>query len=428
MKILWFTNTPCLAAEKLNPGQVTGGWLSALNGQLAKEKNIKLSVCFYHSKKIKPFEHKNTTYLPVYRNNGNTLTSKIKQRIANKTNDKSEIPQLIEIINKVKPDIIHVHGTEENFGLIQPHTTIPVVISIQGILSPCFEKYYAGIPKPVVKKYEPLIDKVLFRSFIKNEIKLHFKALREQKILANAQHIIGRTDWDRRVTRVLAPKSHYYTVNEILRPEFYNNTWTKTQFGKPIKLLTTTSGGLYKGFETIVKTARILTQNKTLDFEWQVIGLAETNTIVKMVKRWLKVDFNQLNIKLLGRKKPDEMVDILLQSDIYCQVSHIENSPNSLCEAMLLGMPCIASIAGGTASLLTDKKEGLLIQDGDTYAYAGAIHELSKYPDIAQSVAQNAKAIATERHRAETISEKTIETYQNILNTNNYIKEKNLIS
>lgn len=419
MKILWFTNTPCLAAEKLNPGQVTGGWLSALNEQLAKQTSIKLSVCFYYSEKLNPFEYKNTTYLPVYRNNGNTLTAKIKQRFANKTNDKSEIQQLIEIINKVKPDIIHVHGTEENFGLIQPHTTIPVVISIQGILSPYFEKYYAGIPKTVVKKYEPFIEKLLFRSFIKNEKKLHFKALREQKILTNAQHIIGRTDWDRRVTRILAPKSHYYTVNEILRPNFYHNTWSKTQFNNSLKLVTTTSGGLYKGFETIVKTAQILTQNKILDFEWQVIGLAETSTIVKMVKRWLKVvDFNQLNIKLLGRKKPDEIVDILLQSDIYCQVSHIENSPNSLCEAMLVGMPCITTMAGGTASLLTDKKEGLLIQDGDPYAHAGAIHELSKYPDIAQSVAQNAKAIATERHRAETISEKTIETYQSIVQKN----------
>lgn len=418
MKVLWFTNTPCLAAEKLNLAQVTGGWLSALNEQLAKQSGIELSVCFYYHKKINAFKYKNTTYLPVYRNNGDTLISKIKQRIATKTNDKREIPQLIEVIDKVKPDIIHIHGTEENFGLIQPHTTIPVVISIQGILSSYLEKYYAGIPKPVVNKYEPFIENILFRSFIKNEKRLHFKALREQKILANALHIIGRTDWDKRVTRILAPNSHYYTVNEILRPEFYNNTWTKTQFNKPIKLVTTTSGGLYKGFETIVKTAQILTQHETMDFEWQVIGLAETSTIVKMVKRWLKVDFNQLNIKLLDRKKPNEIVELLLQSDIYCQVSHIENSSNSLCEAMLLGMPCIASLAGGTASLLTDKKEGLLIQDGDPYVYAGAIHELSINFSLAQSVAQNAKVIATERHHAETISEKTIETYQSIMQEN----------
>lgn len=415
MKILWFTNTPCLAAEKLNPGQITGGWLSALNEQLSKQSSIELSVCFYYHKKINAFKYKNTSYLPVYRNNGNTLTAKIKQRVSNKTDDKSEIHQLIEIIDIVKPDIIHVHGTEDNFGLIQANTTIPVVISIQGILSPCFEKYYAGIPKPVVKKHEPIIEKVLFRSFIKDEIKMHLKAKREQTMLAHARHIIGRTDWDKRVTGILAPNSRYYTVNEILRPEFYNNTWTKTQFSKPIKLVTTTSGGLYKGFETIVKTAQILTQHSTLDFEWQVIGLSETNTIVKLVKRWLKADLNQLHIKLSGRKKPNEIVELLLQSDIYCQVSHIENSPNSLCEAMLLGMPVIATFAGGTTSLFKDKEEGLLVQEGEPYSYAGAIKACISNYELARDKAKKARKRALVRHDREKIAADLIVTYKSII-------------
>lgn len=40
--------------------------------------------------------------------------------------------------------------------------------------------------------------------------------------------------------------------------------------------------------------------------------------------------------------------------------SHIENSPNNLCEAMILGMPCIATDAGGTSTLLSNMKDGLL--------------------------------------------------------------------
>jgi hypothetical protein len=32
---------------------------------------------------------------------------------------------------------------------------------------------------------------------------------------------------------------------------------------------------------------------------------------------------------------------------------------------MIIGMPCIATFAGGTASMLKSDEEGILIQDGD---------------------------------------------------------------
>ena len=45
-----------------------------------------------------------------------------------------------EVIDKVNPDIIHVHGTEINFGQIQNFLKeIPVVVSVQGLLSGCLK-------------------------------------------------------------------------------------------------------------------------------------------------------------------------------------------------------------------------------------------------------------------------------------------------
>lgn len=69
---------------------------------------------------------------------------------------------------------------------------------------------------------------------------------------------------------------------------------------------------------------------------------------------------------------------------IFIHPSHIDNSPNGLCEAMLLGMPIIAIYAGGIPSLLVNRREGLLVQDGDPYAMAGAIIELLKDAGLAK--------------------------------------------
>lgn len=421
MKILWFTNTPCSAAEKLSPNQVAGGWLTALEGELVQNEDVELNICFYWGQKnIKSFTHNKTRFHPVSRQNSKNKLGRFISRAMHKTYDnKKDVTKLLSIIDMVKPDLIHIHGTEENFGLIQSHTKIPVVISIQGILSPYTEKFFSGIPEKIAYKYEGLKPKLKFTSFnfAYNDFKK--RAKREREILSQSQYILGRTDWDKRITGVLAKNRKYYIGNEMLRPIFYEKKWTKKQFGKPLQIVTTTSGGLYKGLETIVKTCRILKISGHLEFSWTIIGLSEYSSIAKTVKKWLKINYANLNIQLVGKKQEDEVTEILIQSDIYCQVSHIENSPNSVCEAMLLGMPIIASFAGGTDSMLENGKEGILIQDGDPYSLAGSIYQLSQNFDKAKSLAATASIRASIRHNKQKIVNELLDVYSQLKNEHN---------
>lgn len=46
MKVLWFTNTACSAADKLNLKQGSGGWLRALEDEVSSHAEIELSICF----------------------------------------------------------------------------------------------------------------------------------------------------------------------------------------------------------------------------------------------------------------------------------------------------------------------------------------------------------------------------------------------
>jgi glycosyltransferase involved in cell wall biosynthesis len=95
--------------------------------------------------------------------------------------------------------------------------------------------------------------------------------------------------------------------------------------------------------------------------------------------------------------------------------SHIENSPNNLCEAMILGMPCIATFVGGTGSLLNDGHEGILIQDGDPWSMAGAIVELKEEFDRAISMGEHARKRALIRHDKDRIASELQGIYSNIL-------------
>jgi len=79
---------------------------------------------------------------------------------------------------------------------------------------------------------------------------------------------------------------------------------------------------------------------------------------------------------------------------------------------MILGMPCIATYAGGTSSLIKDKEEGLLIQDGDPWSMAGAIHELLSNEIEAIEFGKRARERALIRHDKERIVSELLAIYK----------------
>ena len=87
-----------------------------------------------------------------------------------------------------------------------------------------------------------------------------------------------------------------------------------------------------------------------------------------------------------------------LASSLYLLCSSIENSPNSLGEAMLLGMPCVAADMGGVSSMLEHGREGLLYPADDPAALAQAILSLLDDPARAAALGEAAHERAVRTH------------------------------
>lgn len=75
------------------------------------------------------------------------------------------------------------------------------------------------------------------------------------------------------------------------------------------------------------------------------------------------------------------MKERYLKSQVFVLPSSIENSPNSLGEAMLLGVPCIASDVGGVRCLMTHSVEGLIYPADDPRLLAYDICEMFAHPE-----------------------------------------------
>lgn len=412
MKVLWFSNTPANAFVK-NMSKGTGSWLVPLNKEV--QHKVELSVAFPYPYKMKNFRNEETSYFPIY--TGPLIWSKLKDKFFNKVFEEELLPRYMEIINEVKPDIIHIHGSEMPFACLIPHVEIPVVLSVQGNITVYYNKFKSGLGDKFIHiskfSLNPM-DIAFATNFYHNYKQRGKKSRIELKQLKNVRYVIGRTDWDRRITSVMSPKSKYFVGQEMMRPSFHINEWIPQKDNSAIRIFTTNGDSYFKGFETICQCLSILT-SYGYHIEWAVAGVNESSLIYKIVKKYLKESFPKIGLRLLGSVTEEVLVKEMLNSHLYVMPSHIENSPNNLCEAMLLGMPCIATVAGGTASLLTDQKEGVLIQDGDAWVMAGAILEFVKNPDVAYQYGKNARMRALERHNNDMIVSDLIQTYKDII-------------
>jgi len=430
MRILWFTNTPSLATEKLT-GQVGvgGGWVDSLEEKFAADPTIQLALAFrwkVPAVQSFPSDHSDTRYYLLHEYPQGKW-SRLWWRHTARIEPPRELADFMEVIRDFKLDMIHIFGTEQGFGRVATATTLPVVVWIQGNLTVYTRKYFSGISKWDSIRYSRLIDLLKGNSYWQEYLQALKIARREREIFLTARHFIGRTDWDRRLTKVLAPQATYHHCDDMIRPAFHQMEWeSHTERGKFI-LLSTIRENLYKGLETILESAVLLKGILGPNFEWGVAGIAPQSQLARIVRKQLGLRFEDYQVNLLGNLTPDGLTRKLLAVDIFVHPSHIDNAPNSVQEAMLLGIPVVSTNSGGTGSLLKDNQEGLLVQDGDPWALAGAILELIRDPERAAALGRQARKRGLVRNNPDVIYQDLIRIYQHLLEAKKTYSTNNLI-
>ena len=79
-------------------------------------------------------------------------------------------------------------------------------------------------------------------------------------------------------------------------------------------------------------------------------------------------------IRFLGYR--DDVPELLRAADIFVLPSHREGMPRSIIEAMLTGLPVVATDIRGSREEVVDGETGLLVPIGDAQSIAGAVNRL----------------------------------------------------
>lgn len=419
MHILWLINLPLPEASQLMADKPSylGGWLINASKDLANMENVELSIAFPTNKasKFKKLTGEKINYYPFI---------PVKD-INHKAIEYNETFKTL--LNDIKPDVVHIHGTEvaHTISMINVCKKLGVktVVSIQGLVSVYAQHIYANLPFSVVygftlrnllRKDSVYLNKKTFEQRGKNEI----------KSLQNTKHIIGRTTWDKACANQINPEAKYHFCNETLREEFYKHQWNINDCEKYSIFL---SQGQYpiKGLHYMLDAMPLILK-RFPDTKVYVSGkdLTKSDTIQdrlfmtyygKYIKRKIKKLGLEKNIIFTGPLVEAVMCQRYLKSHVFVCPSSIENSPNSLGEAMILGVPCISSDVGGVSDMLKHKEEGFVYQTDAPYMLAHYVCEIFENEELAMRFSKNAKEHALRTHDKEANTIRLTEIYKSIV-------------
>ena len=417
MRVLWLCSTPSLGAERLGvPAALVGGWTAALEAALRRRAEVELSVGFpWPEPGVGQFEIAGHRYLPfpAFPRGGRLRRLLIDQSC--RIEPAAEVRHLERVVEAGRPDLIHVWGTEGFFGLVAGRTQVPVLIEIQGLRTPYTEAYCSGLSKLDLLRHGSPKRLINGRSLLHGYYRYRRTAERERRILATAEYLSGRTRWDRDATAELAPDARYFHVDRVLRAPFYEARWRRPAAAGRLRLISTLRGNAYKGIEVIAACAELLSRRLDGGLRWTVVGVRPGEEVHRVVARKLGVSFEDVGIRLVGRQPAEEVVRRLLEAEAFVLPAHIENSPNGLCEAMILGMPVVSTRVGGVPSLVDDGGDGLLVPPGDPRAMAEAVMRLVADVDLGDRLAAAARRRALRRHDPEAIAGAVVDVYREIL-------------
>lgn len=410
MKVLWFEVTQ--PSRYKDNGLVIGGWQDSLENVVRDCADIELYIAFetkdnLAQKKIVD----GVTYIPIC--NGKNFVNRINEKLNWNLRIQNLKHVMKKIVNEVNPDLIQVFGTEWPYGLVADITDKPVVIHIMGALVQYSNALYApGFSSNDLVRSIPFWNVWKKLKFAREQKIFLHQVNCEKEVWKKVKFYMGRTEWDRNLSKIMHPDRIYFHVEEALRPEIMKDEtgWNFSPKQK-VQLISTGCSTFWKGPDMMLRTAKIL-KDSQFDFEWIVAGKLPSD-IKHCVEKKLGTTFEENNIKLIGFTKPSDLRKNLCQSTLYVHTAYVENSPNSICEAQILGVPVVSTNVGGISTLLGE--EGTMVPANDPWQMANAIIELTHDKEKMERFSKNGREKALKRHNTENIKSQLLDCYNNII-------------
>ena len=417
MKVLWTVNLiPAAVSVKLGKtSEVLGGWVESMAAKLSENNDIELGIVCKCEENLNFCEViDGITYFSLYYTSSTSLSE-----LESKCN---------EIVTKFNPDIVNIEGTEflhaRAMQLSAKNHNIPAVVSLQGILNGQYAYQCGQLP----------VDDMMFSKSLTNIFSawiMHLRKTRwykprmkpEKEIIENADYILGRTTWDRAHSYAINPNAKYYPCSRILRAPFYEEKWSLEKTERH-SIYVGNGYNALKGAHFVVMALPYLIREYP-DVKVYIAGYKpfQENDKRSILKKGYAAYLKKLiydlgvqdHIEFTGPLKAPQVAQMLSKVNAYALCSTIENSPNTLGEAMMVGTPCVSAYVGGVSDMAEDGKEALFYRNDDPKLLAWNLKRIFDSDELALALSEAGKKKARITHDPERNAQLLIDAYTDIL-------------
>jgi len=171
-----------------------------------------------------------------------------------------------------------------------------------------------------------------------------------------------------------------------------------------------------KGFDVLILACGIM-KASGLDFRLALGGWGPGASRLQRLVRELDLS-NQ--VRFPGFIRYDQVPEFLATGDLFVMPSVIDSSgdrdgiPNVIVEALLSGLPVVATDVCGISEVIRDEETGLLVPPGDARALAHAISRVFRNPSWAMDLARKGRALIVEKFDLERNCRRILELFDDM--------------
>ena len=412
MKVLWFSN--CILGNTESKG--SGSWLFGMKDILSSSVELynitNSNIDKVSHNKYNDFEE---YVIPNY---------KIKNGLPNLGN----ISNIKDIVDKIKPDIIHIWGVESYWGLLfsRNHIQGKYLIEIQGVLSSCHNVYYGGMSPSQIYSCFNIKELIKFNSFLPFQRSNTLKNIKsENEIIFNSNNISTQSDWVRNQIKFKTNKNvNIFNTLIPIRKTFYNSEkWIKIHNRKTTIIYTSFSYLVpFKGFHILLESISLL-KKKHHDVMLNVGGFNINSISFYRQDGYLKYLLSKIaklnivnNVTFLGSLNEKEVCEQLLNADVYVNPSFVESYSVASAEALYLGVPSVLSYAGAMPDFSKEKQVALYYSPMDYSDLASKINNLINDNEFSKSLSNDSIGIFNHLFDSQHIKNTQLSIYNQIKN------------
>ena len=179
----------------------------------------------------------------------------------------------------------------------------------------------------------------------------------------------------------------YYNIKYIPNTVVIKNYVFKERDFSKIKLLWVRSFSEIYNPKMAVSVLKKL-KDDNIDVSLCMVGPDSDGSLHKVKKFAKKLD---VKVTFTGKLSKKEWINLSKDYTIFINTTNFDNAPVSVIEAMALGLPIVSTNVGGIPFLISDKKEGLLVEKNNTKAMVNAIKLIYNKNEFAEMLAKNAR-------------------------------------